>query len=349
MNSIAQQIGRQSEILERSERSSDFLSLARCLVLAKGDRRGALYLAEMQHLPRVAEAFKAAIAPISTVSASTLVQFPAASAGFLESLRSISVFDRLLAGGMIRAPLYTRGIVITLGATGASPGEGETKPISTLQLAESLLRPLKTSAILEITEELVKFGRPAQLFDTQLRRAISTETNKSFLAGLIAATTPSASAGSSAANVLSDLSTLLGAITTVSESSKLYFVVTGAAAKGLATKINAAGVLQFPNFSVTGGGEILPGIVGLISNDLPANTAIMVDASQVLAGDEGVALDASRQATIQPNTSSDSPPTAATVPVSLWQQGLVALRAERFFGYTVARSGAVASLSGVTY
>ena len=292
--------------MERSERANDFLNACRVLALAKGDRRTALHLAEMQRLPRVAETIKGVIAAASTANASTLVQFPAAAAGFLESLRSISVFDRLLGGGgMIRAPLYTRSIIVTTGATGANPGEGETKPISSLQLDGSLLRPIKTSATVVATEELLKFGAPTPLFDSELRRAISSVTNATFLAGLIAATTPSGSAGSTAANVLTDLNTLLGAITTVSESSRLYFIVTGTAAKGLATKINTAGVLQFPNFGVQNGGEVLPGITGLISNDLPASTAVMVDASQLLAGDEGVTIDTSRQATIQLNTSPD--------------------------------------------
>jgi hypothetical protein len=45
----------------------------------------------------------------------------------------------------------------------------------------------------------------------------------------------------------------------------------------------------------------------------------------------------------------DSPPTGATVMLSLWQNDLVALRMERFFGFTLMRSNGAASLSGVNY
>jgi hypothetical protein len=338
---------RHVEILERSERSVDFLTACRVIALAKGDKQTALRLCDM-HRPRVSEAVKGAIAAASTANASTLVQFPTAAAGFLESLRSISVFDRLMAGGMVRAPLYTRSIVVSTGATGANPGEAEIKPISSLQLDGALLRPIKTSAIVVATEELIKFGMPTPLFDSELRRAVSAVTNSQFLAGLVAATTPTASAGATAANILTDLKTLLDAID-YGEGARLYFITSPDDAKGIGTVINAAGQLQFPNFSVVGGGEVLPGIVGLISSDLPSGAAVMLDATQLLAGDEGVTIDASRQATIQLNTSPDSPATASTVPTSLWQQGLAAIRCERVFGYTVARSGAVASLSGVNY
>jgi hypothetical protein len=49
------------------------------------------------------------------------------------------------------------------------------------------------------------------------------------------------------------------------------------------------------------------------------------------------------------DTSPDSPPTASTNLISLWQSDLLARRMERFFGFTVMRASGVASLSGVNY
>jgi hypothetical protein len=49
------------------------------------------------------------------------------------------------------------------------------------------------------------------------------------------------------------------------------------------------------------------------------------------------------------DTSPDSPPIAASVMLSLWQTDHRALRAERYFAFTITRASGVASLSGVSY
>jgi hypothetical protein len=75
----------------------------------------------------------------------------------------------------------------------------------------------------------------------------------------------------------------------------------------------------------------------------------MVAADGLAGSADIVALDASRQALLQLDTAPDSPPTAGTVPTSLWQTDSVGLKAERHFGFTIHRDTAVASLSGVSY
>ncbi len=57
----------------------------------------------------------------------------------------------------------------------------------------------------------------------------------------------------------------------------------------------------------------------------------------------------SRHSTLQFETAPDSPQTALTGMVSLWQRDLRALMAERWFGFKKARTTAVAMLSGVNY
>jgi hypothetical protein len=68
-----------------------------------------------------------------------------------------------------------------------------------------------------------------------------------------------------------------------------------------------------------------------------------------MLGVDGVRLDIARHASLQMDTAPDSPPTANTVALSLFQRNMVALRAERTFGFAPIRSGAIASLSGVAY
>jgi hypothetical protein len=59
-------------------------------------------------------------------------------------------------------------------------------------------------------------------------------------------------------------------------------------------------------------------------------------------------VDASAEASLNLD---DAPvtPDAATTFSSLWQQNLLALRAQRYFGYELTRPDAVAVLTGVSY
>jgi hypothetical protein len=94
------------------------------------------------------------------------------------------------------------------------------------------------------------------------------------------------------------------------------------------------------------GGPLIGGIEALVSDQLPANRIVAVVADGlIVASDDTIALDASRQALIQLDSSPDSPPTSSTNLISLWQATLVGLRAERAFAFKVARTRSVAALS----
>lgn len=100
----------------------------------------------------------------------------------------------------------------------------------------------------------------------------------------------------------------------------------------------------------------MAGVPTLISDSLPTGTGVMFDAAQVGANSGEVRVDSSTVADIQmdnaPTNSAGagSPPTPVpTTIVSLWQTNSVALRVERYFLAKLLRSGAVASLSGVSY
>ena len=67
------------------------------------------------------------------------------------------------------------------------------------------------------------------------------------------------------------------------------------------------------------------------------------------ADDGGVSIDLSREASVQMDSSPDNPSTATTVLVSLWQNNLIGLRAERFVTWKKARPDAVTFMTGATY
>lgn len=336
---------------ESAMAAQEFCKLARVLVQANGRLSEAVEWARSTNAkPRIHEILqKAAVSAGGTDSWSAISPYAEVSLAFTQSLRNVGVFDRMLPD-MAPCPMKSRGATIVTGVSGSSPSERTAKPVSTISFGSSVAEPKKAAGIVVISEEIAKFASPgaSELFDRELRNAVSFATDQQFLADLLAATTPAGSSGSTLANVMSDLDTLLAAVGT-NANSKLYFIAAPLNIKGLALKAGASGSPAFVNLGPSGG-EILPGLVAIASDALSApGVAILADATGIAAASDIVTLDATRQAVLSLESAPDSPPLASTTVTSLWQHNLQGLRAERFFAYTLLRSNAVASLSGVNY
>ena len=77
---------------------------------------------------------------------------------------------------------------------------------------------------------------------------------------------------------------------------------------------------------------------------------IFIVQDEVLVADDGVTIiDASDQASIQMDTAPDSPPSASSAYVSLWQMNWVGLRVERWITWLKRRSQAVQYMQGAKY
>jgi hypothetical protein len=345
---IAQKIGRVSALVENDTLRREFLQIARLLCKHRGDVVAARDEAEDKRAPvRVVTVLKAAVAA-GTLNVN-IADYRVMAAAFSESLRSLSVFDAMLANGMTPAPLRSRGVTVTSGISGSVKPEGQIKTISQLVLGSALVEPRKAAGIIVVSAELADRADPAAraLFDSELQKAVVAATDSVFLADLVAATTPTASAGATLANIVTDLGVLLAAVTN-GANSKIYFIIGTTNAKKLSLKASSTGAPAFPNFGPNGG-DLIPGVTGLVSDQIPSATAIMVAADGVAGSADTVVLDGSSETMLQLDTTPDSPETASTVPVSLWQHDMRALRAERFFGFVIHRASAVASLSGVAY
>jgi len=166
-----------------------------------------------------------------------------------------------------------------------------------------------------------------------LRRGVVAATDKAFLSYLISLTTPTPSSG----DVLADLASLFASVPT-GAGSRWYFVVTPAAAAQLSFTSGIAGQ-AFPQMTPSGG---TIGIEVLVSDQLQAGQAVLFDAGSIAATSEAVAVSAAGEASVDLG---DSPGTLA----SLWQRDLVAVRAERWYGFAALRPDTIASLSGATY
>jgi len=223
--------------------------------------------------------------------------------------------------------------------------QASAKPISTMSLTGKTLEPVKVWSAVAATKELLDLSRPGalELFTGELRQAVARATDAVFLSELIATTAPAASAGTSFANLLTDLAALLSAVD-LSPTSRVYWIITAAKAKTLALMLVTAGGFAFPQLTVNGG-PLIGGVEVLVSDQLPANRFLLIVSDGLVGNIDPLAFRQITEGDIQLNTSPDSPSTAASVLQNMWQHGIAALAVERYLAFEVARTKAVASLS----
>jgi hypothetical protein len=215
-------------------------------------------------------------------------------------------------------------------------------------LSGAQIDELKATATLIVTDELAKFSGTVagELFGTELSNAVAVTTDTQFIAVLTSGAASNPSGGATAEHVLNDLRGMLANVTT-SARSQLFLLMTSAIAKVLSVLHTNTGAPAFPTMNYNGGQ--IGGIAAVVSDGVPAGTMVLADAQQIAAASETIQLSAADQATVQMDTVPDSPPTGATNQVSLWQNNLTALRAERFFGVQKLTTTGVAVLTGASY
>ena len=367
---IAQQIGRSAASMEVSQRAKDFCTLARIIALSKGEL---LQAQRVLREPRnkillgntarsVIESAhgvwtfdidirqKAAVAAGSTADsgwALPLADYDLLAAAFLESLRNFAIFDRMLPQ-MRRVPLRTRVGASSSGASGTTVPQGSVKPISRLTLSSVTIDEQKAVATLVVTNELARFGSIAadNLFSVELSNAVAVATDEQFVTVLTAGATSNGSSGVTAEHVRNDLRGMLTQVTT-SARSALFLLMTSTIAKVLSVLHASSGSAAFPGMTPNGG--TIGGLTAVVSDGVPSQTMILVDAHQVAAASETVQLSAVTQAVVQLDTGPDSPVSGSTVLTSLWQNNLTGLRAERVFGCQKLTSSGVCVLTGANY
>ncbi len=261
-----------------------------------------------------------------------LSDFRQLASGFVAELAHLSAFDAALPD-MINQPLRTRLVINTTAVASSEAAEGAEKLIGQMALTNAALEARKAAAIVVLTQELAQLAQADALIGDALRRGVAAATDASFLSYLLSLTAPVASTGS----VLDDLAALFASLPTGS-GSRFYFVVTPAAAGQLAFTSGTTG-RAFPDMTPLGG-QI--GLQVLVSDQLQEGQAVLFDAASIAATSEAVTLSSSGEAIVDLG---DSP----GVPSSLWQLDLVAVKAERWYGFAALRPAAVASLSGAVY
>lgn len=325
--------------------------------------------ADFEHLMRAAVAAGTATDP---AWAGPLVQYIILASEFVDLLRPATILGRI--PGLRRVPFNIKIPRQTASSTVGWVGEGAPKPVSSLSFDNLTLRWAKAAGIVILTDELVRFSNPAAeaLVQDDLIKTIArfldtafTDPAKAAVANVSPASitngiAPVAPTGTDETAFRADLATLMGLFTThMLSTAGAVLLMTETQAAQIGMMLTPMGYTLYPNVNAQGG-TILgmpvitsqnPGLIdGAAVPPAPANRIVMLRPDEILLADDGqVLLDASREASVQMDSAPDSPPTATTVLMSLWQNNMVGLRAERWINWEPRRPNAVQWINDCNY
>jgi HK97 family phage prohead protease/HK97 family phage major capsid protein len=329
-------------------------------VQAKGDSFRAMELAKQYRDPNVDLLVKAAVAPGTTTDpawAQALVQINALTGEFIEMSRPATILGKI--PGLTKVPFNTQVPVQTGGGTYKWVGQAKAKPVGKLTFGTATLGMAKAAGIIVLTEELIKTSNPnaeeivrrdmvagiAQFLDQQFTDPTVAEVAQTSPASI----TNGATTAASVDTPKGDLGLIIGHFTAQNVSLNQLTIImsqTNAYAMGLAT--NPLGVPMYPGVGVNGGST--NGLTIIASNVVGTNVIALAPEYILYADDGGVQIDVSREATLQMNDAPVTPADpATTVWTNMFQDNLVALRAERFINWKRAAANAVYYLTGAVY
>jgi HK97 family phage major capsid protein len=296
--------------------------------------------------------------------ASALAPASPLAAEFVELLQGLAVLPRL---NVRRMPFNVKFSRANGGGTAQFVGQGKPTPVSKIDFDLLMLGYSKISAIAVITKELAENSSPsaAIAIANDVAAVVASFMDIAFLdpdrAAVVDVSPESIthgsgvasfnSAGSSAANFASDFKLLMRALAT-SEGVRLrdaVWIMSETLATTLCTLTNANGDNTFPDLGPAGGQiyklPVLTTAVVHTSGSATEQTVVLLSPSLIAVADDGeTAVDVAKNASLQ---MSDAPSSSATTNVSLWQNGLVGLRFDRYANWLRRRDGAVAILRNV--
>lgn len=354
-----------------------FARLAGVMAHAKGNARDAMDFAAnrfpedngMQGIIKMfsqhsfEDVTKAAVA-VGTTTGSTwaapLVQYNQMANEFVEFLRPQTIVGRI--PNLRRVPFNISMPRQTSGGAAYWVGESAPKPLTSLAFDQITMRWTKLATIAVISEELARFSQPSAetILRDQLAQAVIQQMDADFVnpanagtanvkpASITNGVTAVPSSGGSESDIRADVSALYAPFIAANLApTNGVWIMSSTNALGLSMIVNALGQPAFPNVNMNGGTFFgMPVVV----SEAVGNIVILANAQDILLADDGqVTIDASREASLQMDSAPDNPATATTVMVSLWQNNLVGIRAERYVNWIKARAASVQYLSGVSW
>lgn len=351
-----------------------FARMAQLLVASRGNDMQACELAK-RHFPDMllmeqvfrARALgivqRAAVAPANTTDpawAGALVYANQLSSELIELVMPETVLGQL--EGLRRVPFNVRIPRETaLIAQAKWVGQGQSKPVGKGGFDFVTVPFTKAALIVLLTEELARFSDPSAelLMRNGLVRSLSAFLDGEFLSTNAAQTgiAPAgilnslpagqsfASSGSGWANILWDATNAINLLTQgLVAPRRPTWVMSPANRTAVSFLPNAFGVPAFPSVGAQG---TLAGYPIITSQNMPSTSVLLIDADMILyASDDNIRLDISREASVQADSDPATPPTGM---VSLWQQNLIGILAEKYEWWGRARDQAVVQITGVTW
>ena len=355
---------------EKMEPGIGFARAAKCLALGFLEHRNPVEIAAERYgdgssITKTARflATKAAVPAATTTDpewAGALVH-DRNVAGFLEYLRPRTLVGQFGQNGIpalrqvpFRAPL----IVQTQKANANWSGEGKQKIVVKAGWRQVKVEPHKIAAITVATMELVRDSDPSvdTLLRDELARAVIERMDIAFLRpdltpetyrpGSILngiAETP-ASGGTDADAVRNDIGLIVNKFLAANNQlGGAVFLMGSKLAYALAMMFTL-GNREFPNIEISGGK--LAGIPTIVSDYVPDGIVALVSAPDILyADDGGVELAMSTEASLKMVENSGE----AAEMVSMWQNNLVAFRAEKRVSWMRSPRQCVEYLTGVAW
>lgn len=349
----------------------DFARYAKALALSRGNPMQAVEIAKhMNYGPRVENVLKAAVAAGSTTAAgfTVLVEPQLMTAEFIELLRPATIVGKL---SLRPVPQDIRLPRATTGTSASWVGEGKPAPVTNAAFSDLEVGAHKIGGIAVFTEELLRRSEPAadMLVRDDLLATVANAIDLAFIdstnagvagvkpASPVNGATSAAASGTTAAKVRDDVkAAYLAAATANQPLSAGAWIMHPATALSLQMMVNGTtGLREFPGIDFVSGGtfEGLPVIVSTnVQGDALAGYDVtLVVQSEILLAEGGLAIDASREASLEMDgapTHDSTTPTAAQL-VSLWQTGSVAIKAIRGITWTKRRPTAVYRISAAKY
>lgn len=305
------------------------------------------------------EFIKAAVNAGTTANATwaaPLVNYTNMTSDFIDFLRPQTILGKI--DGVRRVPFNVRVPRQTAGGSAYWVGEGGSKPVTSLAFDNISLKWNKLATIAVITEELARFSSPSAelIVRDSLAAAIVQQMDADFINPANAGTadvkpasiTNGVTATVATADPNADVKSLFGKFITANLSpANGVWIMSATTALALSLKLNAVGDPAYPGLNMNGGTfQGLPVVV----SEAVGNIIVLANASDILLADDGqVAIDVSREASLQMNDAPMNPADATTILRSLWQDNLIGIRAERYVSWAKARAASVQYLSGVAY
>ncbi len=295
---------------------------------------------------------------------------------YLQPRTIIGQFGQNGIPSMNRVPFNMRQLVETAAMTANWTGEAKPKPVTKGGYTAQTLGATKIAAITIDSDEILRFSNhPTISAETAMRdgltRAIVKKIDMSLVDPTLAASsgvnpasltnlvTPGSSAGNTADDVRADILALYAAVGAVGlgttdniDPREVVLIMPPGVALAASLMRTSVGAVEFPTISLNGG--TIQGIPVVVSNYAAlagyGNIVIAVVANEINLADDGqVTVDMSTEASLEMSDAPTQSGTTGVSLVSLWQNDLVAFRAERYINWGKRRAGVVAWLQSVNW